>query len=58
MSELIGETLGIEPRFEPTDRDAVDIVADNTRLHAFLGEARLVPLREGPRNSGSDTETS
>ena len=59
VSELIGEILGIEPRFEPTDRDAVDIVADNTRLHAFLGEARLVPLREGPEKLvGRDTETS
>jgi UDP-glucose 4-epimerase len=47
VSELIGQLLGIEPRFEPSDADVGDIVADNTALHALLGGARLVPLREG-----------
>ncbi len=47
VSELIGEILSIEPRFEPSETDVADIVADNTALHAFLGGARLVPLREG-----------
>ena len=47
VSELIGEILGIEPQFESSEADAVDIVADNSALHAFLGSARLVPLREG-----------
>ena len=47
VSVLIGELLGIEPKFEASDADVADIVADNTALHAFLGGARLVPLREG-----------
>jgi UDP-glucose 4-epimerase len=47
VSELVGAILGVQPRFTPSEKDAVDIVADNTRLHAFLGDARLVPLREG-----------
>jgi nucleoside-diphosphate-sugar epimerase len=47
VSELIGAILGIEPQFEHSEKDAVDIVADNSRLHAFLGNTRFVPLREG-----------
>jgi nucleoside-diphosphate-sugar epimerase len=47
VSELIGEFLGLEPRFEASGVEVADIVADNTRLHAVLGDARLVPLREG-----------
>lgn len=46
-SELMGRLLGIEPRFEAGEGEVADIVADNARLHAFLGDARLVPLREG-----------
>lgn len=47
VSELIGAILGVEPRFEHSDEDAADIVADNLQLHAFLGNTRFVPLREG-----------
>ena len=47
VSELIGEILGVEPRFEASDAEVMDIVADNARLHAILGDAQLVPLREG-----------
>jgi nucleoside-diphosphate-sugar epimerase len=47
VSELIGEILGIEPHFEAGDGDAADIVADNARMHAFLGDAHLVPMRDG-----------
>jgi len=47
VSELIGEVLGVEPRFEASDAEVADIVADNARLHGILGDARLVPLREG-----------
>ena len=47
-SELIGELLGIEPEIRGrATRKSADIVADNARLHAFLGDARLVSLREG-----------
>ena len=47
VSELIGELLGIAPTFTSGDAMVADIVADNHLLHALLGEARLVPLREG-----------
>lgn len=47
VSELIGEVLGVEPRFEAGEGQSADIVADNAALHGFLGGAKLVPLREG-----------
>lgn len=47
VSKLIGEILGIEPRFEADEGDADDIVADNTRLRAFLGDVQLVSLQDG-----------
>jgi len=47
VSELIGEILDIEPSFEVSQAEVADIVADNTLLHALLGGAPLVPLREG-----------
>ena len=47
VSELIGEIIGVEPKFEEGEGRAADIVADNATLHAFLGDAELVPLREG-----------
>ena len=47
ISELIGGILGIEPTFEARDAVVADVVGDNSALHAFLGEAKLVPLRDG-----------
>jgi nucleoside-diphosphate-sugar epimerase len=47
VCELIGEIVGIEPKFEESDAQVSDIVADNTALHALLGDAKLVTLREG-----------
>jgi nucleoside-diphosphate-sugar epimerase len=47
VSELIGEIVQIEPSFEESNADVPDIVADNTRLHQFLGDVSLVPLRDG-----------
>lgn len=47
VARMIGEALGRKPRFETRETETVDIVADNSRLHAILGDTRLVPLREG-----------
>jgi UDP-glucose 4-epimerase len=47
VSELIGELVGVEPLFDASDAEVADIVADNRALHAFLGDAQLVPMRDG-----------
>ena len=48
LAERIGEVLGREPQFEEADGPATgDLLADNRRMHDLLGDAELVPLRDG-----------
>jgi nucleoside-diphosphate-sugar epimerase len=47
LASLIGEALGVEPRFEETDQAAADVVARNDLLKRELGIGDLVPLADG-----------
>lgn len=51
LAELIGEAAGVAPVFEESaDGASGDLVVDNGRLRAFLGDP-LIPLREGLRRT-------
>jgi UDP-glucuronate 4-epimerase len=42
----LGELVGLEPTFQPTDQTIGSVTVDLTRMHALVGHAR-VPWREG-----------
>jgi nucleoside-diphosphate-sugar epimerase len=47
LVELIGETLGVRPIFEPHDAEAGDLIGDNQRMKQVLGAWPLVDLADG-----------
>jgi UDP-glucose 4-epimerase len=51
IAQAAGDAVGEEPIFEPSGRESGDIVCDNTRLSALLGERPLTPLAEGVRRT-------
>jgi nucleoside-diphosphate-sugar epimerase len=49
LADAIGAVLGRGPLYETSDREAGDVIGDNTRMRQALGVPSLTPLHDGLR---------